>query len=66
MEPKSIKKRLKKRPKNRPDLECISGVMLVDFGGQNEMKFREKALRKDSTQQKGQKRVFIVICNEFA
>ena len=66
MEAKSIKKRFKNLPKNQPDLECTSRVILVNFGGQNEMKFREKALRKETRRRKGQKRVFIAICNGFA
>ena len=61
-----MKKHQKNGPKIRPDLECISGGILVDFGGQNEMKFREKALRKETRRRKRQKRVFIAICNEIA
>ena len=62
--PESIENLSRNRCKNLSDLGSLLGPILVDFEGQNGLKFGGKAIENGSSNRKVSKREFAAICNE--
>ena len=62
--PESIENLSRNRCKNLSDFGSLLGPILVDFEGQNELKFGGNAIENGSSNRKVSKREFAAICNE--